>query len=290
MKEFKIGAIVVAALTAVLIAWNSWTIIPVGEEGVTNSFGKVHPEEIYGFNWVPFWYSVDEYSLQHETRTWSDAGIPSQDKFKTNMDISFTGHFIKGRGAEIRENTGVDSYYLDTHVDKKVLSCTIKAGGTVEKSQRFFDEEVQKMMSRYVADCVNTYIVEEAGAGYEVTEVQFTDIRLDPQVKAFMVKTKEREEGERQQESLTRAAEEKAKIIVQDASARDQAAEYDKAARMKAADAALYEQQQQAAGNKELAQSLTPELIEYIRAKNWDGKLPTHALGENTMMMIGNGK
>lgn len=288
--KIKSGLLASVLVIGALIALNSWTIVPAGEEGVSSSFGEVHQEPLYGFNWVPFWWDIDEFSNQYQTLTWDDVGIPSQDKFKTNMDISYTGRFIRGQGPIIRNSTGKAELYLNTHVNKKILSCAIKAGGTVEKSQRFFDEDVQKMMALYVADCTNEYIQTEADNGFEVTEVQFTDIRLDPQVRQFMVKTKEREEGERQQESLTRAAKERAKIIEQDAEARDKAAAFDRDARMKAADAALYEKQMEAKGNRELAKSITSELVEYTKAKRWNGQMPSTVAGEGTGMILNTGK
>lgn len=289
-KHIKIGIAAIITFFAVIVGLNSWTIVPAGEEGVSSAFGEVHDEPLYGFNLVPFWYTIDEYSNQLKTHTWDDVGVPSKDKFKTNMDISFTGLFVKGKGPSIRLETGTSGRYMETHVNKMVLSCAIKAGGTVENSQKFFDEDTQKEMARYVAECTNDYLIAEAGGGYTVTEVQFTDIRLDPQVKAFMVKTKEREEGERQQESETRAAKEKAKIIEQNAEAADKAAAFNRDARMKAADALLYEKQMEAKGNLELAKSITPALVEYTKAKQWDGKMPTTVAGEGTGMILSTGK
>lgn len=284
-----IGGGVMAAIIALVTALNTFTVVSVGEEGVTSSFGVVHEDPIYGFNVVMPWYSVDSYSNQSQTRTWDDVGIPSQDKFKTNMDISYTGNFVVGAGPAAREATGTADAYMRTHVDKKVLACSIKAGSTITKSQMFFEETTQRTMANYVTDCTNKYLLEEAQAAYVVSEVQFTDIRLDKRVEGFMVKTKEREEAEEQQKSDTRRANEKAQIKVQDSLAAAQAAENKRIERQHLADASFYEKQKEAEGNRALADSITPELIDYLRAKQWNGQYPqqytTLSEGKATMLI-----
>lgn len=43
----------------------------------------------------------------------------------------------------------------------------------------------------------------------------------------------------------------------------------------------------QAEANRQIAQSLTPELIEYTQVSNWDGKLPTYmAGGDSTTLPV----
>ncbi len=55
---------------------------------------------------------------------------------------------------------------------------------------------------------------------------------------------------------------------------------------MKAADALLYEKQQEAAGNVVLAKSVTPELTEYNRVERWSGNYPNVMAGESTELLI----
>lgn len=285
-KEKGIIAGIVGGIVAIIIALNSFTIVSTNHEASVSSFGEVHEGKILtGFNWVAPWWSIDEYSLQHDTMSYDDLGVASQDKFKTNMDVAFTGSFLKGNADKTRMSTGKSERFKDVHVYKRVLSCLTKAGAEVKDSQAFFDKEVQEGLADSTIGCVNEYLA-TVGTNYKLSAVQFSDIRLDKRVQNFIVETKKREEGERQQESATRAANEKAKILVQDAKARNDAAEHDKEARKKAADAKFYEMQQEAKGNEELSKSLSPELVEYMKAQRWNGQLPTVQAGQGSEFLI----
>lgn len=267
------------------VALNSFTVVSVGEEASVSSFGKVKEGMILeGFNIIPPWYTIDEYNLQERTSTYEDLGVASQDKFKTSMDVNFTGSFLRGTADKNRKNTGVSSTYLDTHVYKRVLSCLTKAGGQVKNSQAFFNEDTQTTLASSTLDCVNTYL--ETVGGYKLTSVQFSDIRLDPKVKGFMVKTKERQEEENQALSSLAIADTEAQKVVKTSAAKLLAAENDKQSRMKAAEAALYEVKKQAEGNLALSKSLTPELINYTKIKQWDGVQPKVISGEGGSLLL----
>lgn len=285
-KDKSIIVGIVASVLIFLIALNSFTIVSTGSEASVESFGKVHEGKILsGFNLVAPWWGIDEYDMLLETRKLDDRGIPSQDKFKTNMDISFTGHFLGGTADKIRGTTGNSASFLETHVNNKVLSCAIKAGGTVENSQAFFNESTQISMSNYVTDCVNTY-VGTVGGGYEITQVQFTDITLAKEVRIFMVETKKRQEGEEQQESQLHIADLKSQEITKTSKSKMLASADNKAAAKNVSDAKFYDMQQEAAGNTELQKSLSPELVAYIEAKRWNGQRSQVVAGTGTGLLI----
>jgi regulator of protease activity HflC (stomatin/prohibitin superfamily) len=288
MKNANPIKLIAGAITALVItvtALNSFTIVSVGEEAAVSSFGEVHEgKQLEGFNLVMPWWSIDEYNLQHRTMTFNDLGIASQDKFKTNIDVSFTGSFLAGNADKTRANTGTSSKFISTHVEKRILSCLTKAGGDVKDSQAFFNKATQEQLASTTITCVNDYLT-TVGA-YEISSVQFSDIRLDPKVKSFMVKTKERQEEENQADSELAIAETLAQKVVQTSAAQLLAAENTKQSRKLAADAALYEKQMEAQGNVELAKSISSTLVEYNKANRWDGKMPTHVLGSETTMML----
>ena len=54
----------------------------------------------------------------------------------------------------------------------------------------------------------------------------------------------------------------------------------------KEADALAYAGEKEAEANSKIAQSLTPELIEYKNVDKWDGKLPTYVGGEGTLPIL----
>ena len=275
-------------LTAAIVGLNSFTIISTGSEASVESFGKVHDGEILtGFNLVAPWWGIDEYDGLLETEIMDDTGIPSMDKFKTSMDISYTGHFLSGYADKVRGSTGKASKFIDTHVFKKVRSCAIRAGTRVKSSQAFFDETIQTEMSTFVVDCVNSYInSDEVGGGYEITQIQFTDINLDPVVKKFMVTTKQRQEQEEQQESALAIADLKAQEVTKISAANLLASADNKQAAANVSDAKLYDMQQTALGNIELSKSVTTDLVRYMEAKRWDGVRSKIIAGEGTGLLV----
>lgn len=284
-NPIKSGVSVLAGVVGAVLALNSFTIVPVGEEASVSSFGEVKEGKILtGFNFVLPWWSIDNYNLQTRTLTYEDLGIASQDKFKTNMDVNFTGQFLPNSADMMRKNTGTARVYLDTHVNKRVLSCLTKAGGDVESSQSFFEKSTQETLANYTVSCVNEYL--DKVGGYKLTSIQFSDIRLDPVVKNFMVKTKERQEEENQAASELAIAETIAQKVVKTSAANLLAAENDKLSRMKSADAALYEKQKEAEGNLVLSKSINEGLVKYIEAQRWDGVRSKIVAGSGTDLLV----
>lgn len=282
----QIGAILGLAFGALVcvVGANCFTIPSVNHQAAATSFGEVIEDKVIeGFTIVAPWWTIDQYNNAPQTYTFDDLGIASQDKFKTNMDVAFTGAFDRGVADKIRK-LGTASAYLQTHVEKRVLSCTTKAGGEVQDSQAFFEKHTQETLGASTLTCVNDYLA--TVGGYKLTSVQFSDIRLDPKVKEFMVQTKARQEAENQATSDLNIAEKKAQEVVKRAEADRSAAAANKDAQKLNSEARFYDIQLQAKGNLELSRSVTPELVEYTKAKNWNGVLPTHVLGDKTGMFI----
>lgn len=279
---------IVSLILSLIIILNSFKVVTAESEGSVTSFGEVKKGKILtGFNWVAPWWSIDEYNNLLETVTLEGRGIPSQDKFKTEMDISYTGKFIKGNADKIRSSTGTADQFKRTHVDKKVRSCAIGAGTRVNNSQAFFEETTQAEMTRFVLTCVNDYLnSEEVGGGFQLTQVQFTNISLDPIVKDFMVTTKQRQEQEEQQASSLKIADLKAQEVTKVAAAKEQASLYDKKAAQNRSDAKLYDMKKEAEGNLELSKSLSNGLIRYMEAKKWDGVRSKIVAGGNTELLV----
>ena len=281
----KITTIVLGIL-AVILLLNSFTIVKTNREASVTSFGKVHEGKILtGFNLVAPWWEIDEYNTEHITNSYEDLGVASKDKFKTNMDVAFTGSFLYGNADDTRSSTGTQDQFLKTHVYKRVLSCLTKAGGRVENSQAFFEENIQIQLANNTLECVNDYLA-TVGQQYKLTSVQFSDIRLDPIVRQFMVKTKERQEEENQAQSALNIAETNAQKIVKESEAKLEAAANDKEARKLAADAKFYEMKQEALGNVELNSSINNELVKYIEAQRWNGVRSKVVAGTNTELLL----
>jgi len=284
---FKLTSAVVVIVLVLVVMLNCFTIVNVNHQASVSSFGKVKEGKVLeGFNWVLPWWKTDEYSLAYTSVNFDDLKVASQDKFKTNMDVSYTGRFTPNTADILRKHTGVAEGFINTHISTRIKSCLTKAGGNVESSQAFFEQSVQIQLSDYTLECVNDFLASEDLKGYELNTIQFSDIRLDPIVKQFMVKTKERQEAENQQESSLKIADLKAQEKTKIAEALAQSAQYEATAIETLAEANLTKTKKEAEGNVELSKSVTEELVQYIKANNWNGALPTHMLGEGTTYLV----
>jgi len=299
LNPFKIIGSVMAVLLAIVIIFNCYTIVNTNHEASVESFGEVKKGEILtGFNWVAPWWGIDEYSTEHEIMSYEDLGVASQDKFKTNMDVSFTGSFKYGYADKTRASSGDANRFLETHVYKRILSCLTKAGAEVPNSQAFFNKEIQVGLSNSTINCVNSYL-DGVGGQYVISTVQFSDIRLDKRVQSFMVETKKRQEQENQATSDLHIAEINAQKVVKQSKAKLDAADNNKQSAILLAEGAkqanILEAEGisaslilEAEGNTKLNKSITDELTEYVKAKRWDGKLPTTMAGTGTEFLIDN--
>jgi regulator of protease activity HflC (stomatin/prohibitin superfamily) len=283
-----LSGLVAGLLITIIVALNSFTICGVGEECTATAFGKVVQEDITGFEVVPFWYTIGTLNIKDQSWAFNDMGVPAKDKFKTSMDVSFNGKFMSGFGGEITNNVGTPSQFLQTHVDKPMRSCVIKAGTATENSKMFFDEATQRLMAETTKECVNLYLdnIKDTEGAFMVTEVRFSDIRLDTRVEAMIVKTKEREEAEERQASQLRIKDLEAQEVEKVAAANKAAAADNRDAAIFKAEGVKQAMILEAEGNQKLAKSLTPELTAYTLAKLWNGVRSTHVLGRETTYLL----
>ena len=142
-------------------------------------------------------------------------------------------------------------------------------------------EAVKVATARYTAEDLVALRDELAGAIEEILSVKLltynievvnTSIEDMDFTDAFTNAVEEKQVA--QQNKLRAETEAEQKVIEAQAAAQVQRVN---------ADAEAYEvlakAQAEAEANREVAESLTPELIEYIYANNWDGKLPTVVTG-----------
>jgi regulator of protease activity HflC (stomatin/prohibitin superfamily) len=115
------------------------------------------------------------------------------------------------------------------------------------------------------------------------------DIDLPDVVKQAVIATKERQEAIEKEKAQLRVIEQQSMQQIVQAESKAKAAEQNAIAIKTMADAEAYrilaEAKATADGNKEIAKSLTREVIDYKQAERWDGKLPTTSLGNATPMI-----
>ncbi|MBQ1730058.1 MAG: prohibitin family protein, partial [Oscillospiraceae bacterium] len=168
-------------------------------------------------------------------------------------------------------------------------------------------ENTKAVFSKYTAEKLVAYretlsseitaLVVEDVADYGITvssiavqDIDFTDAFTNA-VEAKQVAQQNKLTAQTQQDQLTMEAQQEAERQVikaqADAEQAKIAAQADLEVTKIQADAAEYAGQKEAAKNKAIAESITPELVRYYYILQWNGILPETMLGENANVLFG---
>lgn len=290
ITKTKIAATVAIALSAIL-ALNSYTIVEDGEAKTGKLFGEIK-QEVYkaGFHIVNPLVDMTTFDIKENMFKLEDVTIPSQDKFKSNADVTVQWSIDPDKLPTLQRTIGVQSQIQDKVLVQPLLSILREAGRNVEKAQDLFRADVQDNIQSSVMDELTKVA---SPYGIKIHAVYIKDITLPPVIQSSIVKTKELEEQEaqerarlKQQELIyarqTAEAEAQAKSAEQQKIAKQHqtdAAAYEKRSN---ADAELYAKQKEAEGNTALAKSVTLDLlklkeleVKQIEAQNWKGGCTT---------------
>ena len=272
---------VVALFFLVWVGMNCYTTVSPGHNKVATLFGEIRPKPLAeGFHLVNPLLKFHTYDLRVHTETWSKVQVPSQDKLKTSMDISVTFRINPAHTPTMLKETGTLSDVVVKLVTPKVRSLLREAGKTVEKSQDFYLDHIQRELQVFMEDGLTDYM---AVKGIIVEAVLFRDITLPQVVTSAVIQTKERQEQLEREKAQLRIVEQQAQQQVKQAEAREQAAKSDANAKRTLADAEAYQIEKladsQAKANTVLAKSVTPSLIKYNAIAKWNGAYPQTLMG-----------
>jgi regulator of protease activity HflC (stomatin/prohibitin superfamily) len=291
MKTFnitgKLVGTVSATLVATIIGLNSYTIVEDGSAKTGKLFGEIKPE-VYeaGFHVVNPLVDMTEFDIKENMFILDNVTIPSQDKFKSNADVTVQWSIDPTKLPTLQRTIGRQEQIQNKVLVQPLLSILREAGRDVNKAQDLFKADVQdKIQSNVLAELKavsNPY-------GIKIHAVYLKDITLPEVIQRSIVKTKELEEQEaqerarlKQQELIyarqTAEAEAQAKSAEQNkiaAQHKTDARAYEKRVN---ADAELYAKEKESEGNTALAKSVTKDLlalrdkeIALIGASNWKG-------------------
>ncbi len=266
---------VLAYLASLLIlAMASYTTVPAGHVKVASLFGKVQATpyaEGLHFPVNPL-YSWSEFDLRQKTHK-ETAGVPSEDKLVTEMDVSVQYRTIGSMAPDILRNTGQTRDIIDVHLIPKLRSILREQGKGVAQAQDFFLESVQAQLQATLQASLAEYL---APKGLQVETVLIRDVVLPAVIRNSITETKKREqEVLKQQAELERFATEQNQKVKQ-AESELQAAKLEAEKIRALADAEAY---QIDVINKQLAKS--PNYIKLKQVERWNGVLPKYAGGDS---------
>ena len=290
MKITPIKAILAAVFVAAvsITALNSWTIVQPGEAKLGTMFGKLQDTPLTeGFHIVNPLMSFKTTSIKDFTVTWDNVKVPAQDKLKSGMDLAVTLQFKTAAIPRMQREAGTLRDAFDKYVTPQVYSLLRECGKGVAQSQDFFKDEVQTEMQDFMLTNLRERLESK---GFSVKMAVFSDISLPPLVQQAIEDTKKRQEKVNQERAqLEIVALEQQKVVKISESNRD-ASISNKAAKKNNSDAAAYDitvkAKAQADANTLLAESVSVELIDYIRANNWNGVRSATVLGANTTPLV----
>lgn len=264
----KLGGTLVALCGIVLFIISFFTHIPTGYTGIVTTFGKVHNSTLdAGIHGKAPWDSVITMDNREQRVTFSLEAF-SKDIQQVDVTGSINININKDTAMTLYKEVGTG--YQDVLVtprvqeDVKIVIAKYTAEKLVENRQAASDEIYELIKTELAAKGINVNSL-------AIENIDFTDT-FESAVEAKQVATQEKQRAQTQQEQQTMEAEQAAERQKIKAQAEADVAKIN-------ADAAAYairaEAEAQAEANEKVARSVTADLIEYIQAQQWDGKLPT---------------
>lgn len=290
--DLKIGKIfrhAAVAMFLIMLSLNSYTTVSAGHVKVQTIFGKVNPQELTeGFHVVNPLADFTEYDIRAVTYPVDSIMVPSQDKLKTDMDISIIFTIVPASASDMKSNVGDVNDFITKYLKPKARSIIREVGKGYEKSQDFFLDDVQREMQERTLSGLNAFM-EDKGA--VIHNVLFRDVTLPKVVREAIIQTKQRQEEIQREAANLLVVAAQAQQAVKKAEAAKDAAVANASAKRTRADASAYETltlaKADAEANKMINKTLTKDLIEIRRVGKWDGKYPTTMMGGNVPVIIG---
>jgi len=297
-EYFDIGGYISIFIGFLILALNSYTTVSAGHVKVASLFGKVQDEPLseglhFPINPMLSFREIDGRQKTHKEK----AGIPSEDKLITNVDVSVQYRIIKAQAPNMVKNTGDAEAAIQVHMIPKLRSILREQGKGVQKAQDFFKESVQAQLQNSLQIGLSSFLAEQ---GIQVDSVLIRGVILPSVIQQAITETKKREqEVIKQSAELERYAMEQDQLIKKAESELEAAKVYADKVRTLAnaeadkvktlAEAESYrvktEYTGRAQGVEKLRKQLTPEYIKYLQAQKWNGSLPVYSGGENVPML-----
>ena len=264
-----------AALGVLLIFISCFTSVHTGYTGILITFGRVENTTLdAGFHLKAPWQNVVtiDNRVQKDSRTTSAFSSDIQ-----QVDITYSVNFSidKATAMDLYRTVGVNYYQTIVlpRLEENVKSVFSHYTADVLVSKR---SELSSAIEQRIRDDMNSRGINIVSVNIE--NIDFTDAYTDA-VEAKQVASQKKLQAETEQAQQTMEAKAKAE--------RDKISAQTEADIIKIqADSKRYATEQEAEGNKRLADSLTTVLVQYYQAMQWDGALPKTILSESSVPIL----
>ena len=287
-----IAVIAIVLLVLTVLAWRS---IAPGYVGIV--FDKANHNVTAGAlepGWAfinPFTQAIQQYPITIQTYSMVQKGTEGQtagdDSIKVqsnegqqiNLDIVIQYQVIKEEaGALYQDWGGAD---ITTVQDQAVRQYT-RSQVPVVASKYTWEEITSSKRAQIVDEISQVLTAELAKRHLRLISMGVREVHLPQSLQTALDQKIQAQQQAEQQKYQLQQAQVKAQQDVAEATGRANAL---KAQAEGEAQATLTRAKAQAEANKQLAQSLTPELIRYQQLQRWDGKLPVFSGGNATPLI-----
>lgn len=282
----KTTLIALGVIAALWLVPNSYTIVQDGTVKTQTFMGKVSPKPVLpGFHLVNPLADFEVFNTKDIAMKFDKLQVPSQDKFKSTVDMTVMLQFDGNKAPINRINAGNQDQALDKYVTEKLLSTVREFGKSVPKAQDLYNAEVQSQLQTAIQQEVEEYA---RPYGYTVKQVFLQDIDLPEAIKKQVENTKIREEQVNAEKAeLARKEQIAQQKVVQSVADRESRAN-DAQANERDADARLYAAKKEAEANAILQRTITPEMIRWKEldvqqtiADKYQGGVPQTVMGSD---------
>lgn len=120
--------------------------------------GKVSPKPVLpGFHLVNPLADFEVFNTKDIAMKFDKLQVPSQDKFKSTVDMTVMLQFDGNKAPINRINAGNQDQALDKYVTEKLLSTVREFGKSVPKAQDLYNAEVQSQLQIAIQQEVEEY-------------------------------------------------------------------------------------------------------------------------------------
>lgn len=286
----RMSTIAIAVVVCILgiggVASDCITTIPTGHTGIVTTFGRVENYTYEaGVHTKAPWQQV----VKMDNRI--QKAVVEMSCFSSDIQEVITNYTInyqieKSNAQTIYRTIGQD--YYNTIILPRIQESVKSVIANYDAENLISNRETLSVEIREdLTAKLQVYNIEVIDASIE--DLDFSDA-FTSAVEAKQVAAQEKLKAEIQQAQANieaQAAAERA-VIAANAEAEKAIIEAEAAAEAlkKEADALAYAGQKEAEANAKIAESLSPELIDYKSVERWDGKLPTYMGGEGTLPIL----
>ena len=269
-------------LIGIIFLANSCSSVPAGHTGILTTFGKVEDRILTeGLNWKSPFQKVIKMDNRTQKKV-EEFQAFSSDIQEVNIMLAVNYSINQETAQNLYRTVGVE-YYTNI-VYPRLLESTKSVFSSYTAEQLIGNREnlSNEIKNLVIPDVARYGIII---SDISVQDIDFTDAFTNA-VEAKQVAAQDKLTAETKQAQLTMEAEQEAQRQVikaqADAEQAKIAAQADLEVTKIQADAAEYAGLKEAIRIKAISQALTPDVLKYYYIQQWDGKLPTYMLGENT--------